>query len=409
MLKPSKSTILLLMAWAFFSCRAQTGQEPTTAPSESQEEEVGMAEEPIFPAADRMEAYRSELKGKRMAVVANQTSLVGDTHLVDTLLALGMDIAHVFAPEHGFRGMADAGAQISDETDAKTGLPIYSLYGKNKKPSSEQMEGLDLVLFDIQDVGVRCYTYLSTLHYIMEAAAESGVPVMVLDRPNPNGSYVDGPMMEEAQMSFVGMHPVPLVYGMTIGEYARMIQGEGWINAAENLHLDVVPCGGYTHDRTYELPVAPSPNLPNATSVALYPSLVLFEGTVVSVGRGTDAPFQIIGHPEYDGDGFGFTPTSGPGAKHPKLEGERCQGLSLEAYDAEERSLRLDWLLDFHAQISGGEEAFFLENLFFDKLAGNTRLREQISRGVPESDIRASWAESLESFKEVRDKYLMYP
>ena len=358
--------------------------------------------------AERTEAYMPLLKGRRVGVVTNATGMVRHVHLVDTLLSLGVDVVKVFAPEHGFRGTADAGERIADGLDPGTGLPIVSLYGKNKEPSREQLADVDVLLFDIQDVGVRFYTYISTLHYVMQAAARDGRKVVVLDRPNPHGGYIDGPMLDTAFRSFVGMHPVPLVHGMTIGEYARMINGEGWLQGAASCALEVVPCEGYHHGKTYILPVRPSPNLPNATAVMLYPSLGLFEGTPVSVGRGTDRPFQCIGRPGSTIGDFVFTPVPSAGSKDPPHKGQRCTGFDLSGSmrpDSAVVRIDLQWLLAFHAA-APDKSTFFTR--FFDTLAGGTALRKAIQAGQGEDEIRRGWASGLDAFRSVRAKYLLY-
>lgn len=360
--------------------------------------------------ADRTVDYLPLLAGKRVAVVTNQTGRIGSTHVVDSLLALKVDVVKVFAPEHGFRGDADAGEHVKDGRDARTGLPLTSLYGSNKKPAKAQLADVDLLLFDIQDVGVRFYTYIGTLHYVMEAAAENGLPVVVLDRPNPNGFYVDGPVLDPAHRSFVGMHPVPLVHGMTIGEFARMINGEGWLANGVQCDLTVIPCAGYDHATLYELPVKPSPNLPNASSVYLYPSLGLFEGTIVSVGRGTDKPFQCIGYPGSTLGRYRFTPRSMPGAKDPPYKDQECNGLDLAEYGAIparlDRRINLQWLIGMRATAKDGVKFF---TPFFDKLAGGPRLREQVEAGMSEEAIRATWKDGLDHFSSIRAKYLLYP
>jgi uncharacterized protein YbbC (DUF1343 family) len=360
--------------------------------------------------AERFSKYVSLIEGKKVAVVANQTSICFGTHLVDTLLSQGVEIKRVFAPEHGFRGLADAGAYVSNSKDPKTGLKVYSLYGKNKKPSYLQMEDLDVVLFDLQDVGVRFYTYISTLHYMMEACAEYGVDLIVLDRPNPNGFYVDGPVLKEGFSSFVGLHPVSLVHGMTIGEYAQMINGEGWLNEGQECDLRVIGCENYTHKDYYELPVNPSPNLPNMASVWLYPSLGLFEGTVVSVGRGTDFPFQQFGHPGLKAD-HSFTPEARLGARAPKLEDEKCYGYDLREFGMlkmpEIKSLYLNWLKLSYDELKDKEE-FFLKNNFINLLWGSDSLKQMILDGKKSDEIRSSWKDELEEFKETRRQYLLY-
>ncbi|MBL8002313.1 MAG: DUF1343 domain-containing protein [Flavobacteriales bacterium] len=363
----------------------------------------------ITVGAERTGEYLPLLAGKRVAVVTNQTGRIGATHLVDSLLALKVNVVKVFAPEHGFRGDADAGEHVKDGRDPRTKLPVVSLYGDNKKPKPAQLTDVDVLVFDIQDVGVRFYTYISTLHYVMEAAAEKGLPLVVLDRPDPNGFYVDGPVLDTAMRSFVGMHPVALVHGMTIGEYAGMINGEGWLKGGVKCQLRVVTCLGYDHAMHYTLPVKPSPNLPNMSAVYLYPALGLFEGTPVSVGRGTETPFQVIGFPGCTVGSFAFTPRSMPGAKDPPYLGQACTGVSLASYGdfitRMDPKLQLHWLIGMY-QAHPDKATFFKP--FFDKLAGTTTLREQVVAGWDEERIRASWKPGLDAFKRVRVKYLLY-
>ncbi|HRH71076.1 MAG TPA: DUF1343 domain-containing protein [Flavobacteriales bacterium] len=364
----------------------------------------------LLTGAERTAEYVPSLSGQRVAVVTNQTGRVGQRHLVDTLLALKVNITKVFAPEHGFRGDADAGEHVHNGVDSLTKLPLVSLYGDNKKPTAGQLADVDLFLFDIQDVGVRFYTYISTLHYIMEAAVEHKKKVVVLDRPNPNGFYVDGPVLDPAFKSFVGMHPVPLVHGMTIGEYAGMINGEGWLKGGKQCDMRVIPCSGYTHDMKFVPPIRPSPNLPNGSSIWLYPSLGLFEGTIVSVGRGTEKPFQCIGYPGCPIGRYRFTPQAMPGAKNPPYLGKECSGLDLRDYGAfqsrMEKRINLQWLIGMYH--SAPDTAAFFSS-FFDKLAGGTTLREQIVSGAEEDAIRNSWKPGLEAFRALRAKYLLYP
>jgi uncharacterized protein YbbC (DUF1343 family) len=353
--------------------------------------------------------YLHLIEGKRVGVVANQTSLIGETHLVDSLVSLGINVKRIFTPEHGFRGAADAGAKVTNGKDEKTGIEIASLYGKTKKPTDEMLRDIDIMLFDLQDVGVRFYTYISTLTYVMEACAENDIRVVVLDCPNPNGFYIDGPILKAENTSFVGMHPVPIVYGMTIGEYGKMVNGEGWLKNGVHCELTVVGIPGYDRNAIYELPVKPSPNLPNWESVYLYPSLCLFEGTDVSVGRGTDKPFQIFGHPELRGD-YTFTPQSMEGASKPLFEGEKCRGLDLTefAHDYANNTpqLHLEWLIDAYQQLTGKNFLFFKK--YFNLLAGDNILIQQIENGKSADAIRASWVSDLEKFKAVREKYLIY-
>ncbi len=365
----------------------------------------------IVPGSSRMDQYLHLLKGRRVALVVNHSSLVAQRHLVDTLLDLHVDIKLIFAPEHGFRGTADAGAYLDDSRDKQTGLPIISLYGKNKKPKKTQLDSIDVVLFDIQDVGARFYTYLSTLHLVMEAVAENQKQIIVLDRPNPNGFYVDGPVLDSSLRSFVGMHTIPIVHGMTLGELAKMINGQGWLGRGVQADLYVVACLNYNHTMSYDLPVKPSPNLPNQRAVLLYPSLCLFEGTVVSVGRGTNKQFQLLGHPKFSGGNFEFVPKPMPGAKHPKLQGKLCKGYSFAELDLDHllqtKKINLSYLLEFYNNLKMGE-AFFLKNNFFDKLAGTKQLKKQIINGATEDEIRKSWQKDLNAFKSIRKKYLIY-
>ncbi len=364
--------------------------------------------------AECMERYLPFLEGKRVAVCGNQTSVVGKTHLVDTLLSRNVNIVKLFCPEHGFRGQAEAGATIASGKDPLTGLPVVSLYGKNKKPTAEQLQNVDIVLFDLQDVGCRFYTYISTLHYVMEAAAENGVNVIVLDRPNPNGFYVDGPVLDPQYKSFVGMHPVPVVYGMTIGEYARMINGEKWLANGVQCDLTVILLEGYTHETRYVLPVAPSPNLQTVEAVYLYPSLCFFEGTNVSVGRGTDHPFEMYGAPGMRAGDYRFTPHAIPGvSENPPFKDVECAGFllseiaSYEFYKLVPGELDLSYLMTAY-QNCPDKASFFLKNNFFDKLAGTAQLRKQIVEGATDEEIRASWQPGLDAFKAVRAKYLLY-
>ncbi len=365
----------------------------------------------LLTAADQISEYLPLIGEQKTALVVNQTSRVGEVHLVDTLLSLGVNLQKIFAPEHGFRGTADAGEQVADGRDMQTGLPIVSLYGKNKKPSPEMLQGVELVVFDIQDVGARFYTYISTMTYVMEACAETGIPVMMLDRPNPNGHYVDGPVLESGQRSFVGLHAVPVVHGMTIAEYARMVNGEGWLKGGVQCDLSYILCKNYDHNTPYELPVKPSPNLPNARSIYLYPSLCFFEGTSFSVGRGTNTQFQVIGHPDNTVGNYQFTPVRMPGAKYPKHENKVCNGLNLSELNNESlrkiNRLQLNYVIDMYNAFSD-KESFFNTNNFFNLLAGNETLQQQIKAGMSEDDIRATWQEDLRVFKDIRKKYLLY-
>lgn len=366
----------------------------------------------ITPGAERLNLYLDSIKSKKnIAIVCNQTSVIGRQHIVDKLLAENVKINLIFAPEHGFRGDADAGAKIKNGIDVKTGIPIRSLYGKNKKPSEADLAGVDMVIFDIQDVGVRFYTYISTLQYVMEACADLNIPLLLLDRPNPNGFYIDGPVLEEKFTSFVGMQPIPVVYGMTIGEYAQMLEGENWLKR-ENvnpLHLFIVKCKGYNHKSLFALRIPPSPNLKSHTAIDLYPSLCLFEGTNVSVGRGTDRPFEIYGSPSMNPSkmSFRFTPASMKGATNPPFLGKECYGEDLAAVDRLGK-FSLQYLLYAYENWTGPKSEFFLPNLFFDKLAGTDKLRNQIITGESEVAIRSSWKADIEKFKTIRKKYLLY-
>ena len=356
----------------------------------------------IVVSAERTDSYLIYLKDKKVGIVGNQTSMIKNTHLVDSLLSLGIDIVKAFSPEHGFRGNADAGEKVKNVIDSKTDIPIISLYGKNRKPQKKQLEEIDILLFDIQDVGARFYTYISTLHYVMEAAAESGIPLIVLDRPNPNGHYVDGPIREDKFKSFVGMHPIPIVHGMTMGEYAKMITGEKWI--AEDCDLTVIEMENYTHDMSYDLPIKPSPNLPNARAVNLYPSLCLFEGTTISIGRGTEYPFQHFGAPYLESN-YSFTPKSGTGSKYPKHKNIECFGTDLRFQDNYLTAINLNWIIEAYKQCPEKEKFF---NDFFDKLAGSDKLRLQIIEEKSSREIKESWEVGLREFKGIRGKYLIY-
>ena len=365
----------------------------------------------IKTGAERTEVYFPLLKGKKIAVVANHTSMISTTHLVDSLLKSGFAIKKVFSPEHGFRGKAEAGAKITNQIDKKTGLPIISLYGKHKKPTKDDLKDIEIVVFDIQDVGARFYTYISTMTFVMQACAENNLPLIILDRPNPNGFYVDGPLLEKNYSSFVGLHAIPIVHGMTIAEYADMINSEGWLGNNAKCKLKIVKVDGYDHSMIYKLPFKPSPNLPNWESVYLYPSLCLFEGTVVSIGRGTDFPFQVYGHPEFLLQKFSFTPESKSNASiNPKLKGKKCYGENLKDYANNYKknptNINLSWIIDSYNSLN--KENDFFTN-YFEKLAGNSKLRKQIIDGKTEKEIRNSWKQDLKKFKKIRKKYLLYP
>jgi len=359
--------------------------------------------------AMQTENYLPLLENKHVGVVANQTSIMDNgTHLIDTLLSYNIDIQCIFTPEHGFRGTADEGASIASGVDAKTGISIVSLYGKNKKPTAEQLQGIDILLFDLQDVGCRFYTYISTMTYVMEAAAENEIPVIVLDRPNPNGFYVDGPVLESENASFVGMHCVPIVYGLTIGEYALMVNGEQWLTANLQCDLTVIPLGNYERNTIYKLPVKPSPNLPNWESVYLYPSLCLFEGTDVSVGRGTDMPFQVYGHPAMTDD-FVFIPRTAEGHRAPLYSDKECHGKNLTEYahnyQNNEQKLNLSWILDARTQLKDDDKFF---NNYFIKLVGVADMQQKIDSGASEDEIRSSWKSGIDNYLIIREKYLIY-
>lgn len=358
--------------------------------------------------AERMELYLPLLKGKKTGLVVNQTSMVGKRHLVDTLLKLNVNVKCIFAPEHGFRGNVSAGEKVASGIDPLSKLPIVSLYGNNKKPKAEQLKKLDVILFDIQDVGARFYTYISTLHYVMEACAENGKTLVLLDRPNPNGFYVDGPLLDTAYRSFVGMHPVPVVHGMTIGEYAQMINGEGWLKNGMTCKLKIIGIHRYQHETKYVPPVYPSPNLKTIESIYLYPSLCFFEGTRVSLGRGTDKPFECLGKPGSGIGNYSFTPRNIPGvAENPPFKDTLCTGYLLTDYARNFASqfpgINLYWLIEFYKK---DKSNFF--NGFFDTLAGGQTLRKQIEQGLSEAEIRESWKEGLDTFRKTRKKYLMY-
>ena len=361
------------------------------------------------PAADRPELYLKLLKNKNIAVVANQTSLLADkTHLVDFLVKNNIKIKEIFAPEHGFRGNADAGEHVKNGIDTKTRLPIVSLYGDNKKPKAEQLQGVDLILFDIQDVGVRFYTYISTLSYVMEAAAENNIEVIVLDRPNPHDGYTDGPVLKEKWTSFVGLHKVPVVYGLTIGEYGKMVNGEKWLKNGVQAKYTIIPMLNYHKKQRYPISEKPSPNLPNDQSINLYPSLCFFEGTQVSIGRGTDFPFQVFGSPWLKNHPFKFTPKPNFGAKDPFLNGKICNGEDLRNYPEIKEKLDLSFVINAYKNFDKKSQEFFLKNLWFDTLAGTDELRKQIISGKSEEEIRNSWKQDLQNFEKIRTKYRIY-
>ncbi|MBN2813266.1 MAG: DUF1343 domain-containing protein [Bacteroidales bacterium] len=382
---------LVFLAVVFVSCQAQPVAQ-------------------IITGAERTTEYISYLEGKKVGVMANQTSRVGSVSLVDTLVSLGLDVRKIYCPEHGFRGDASDGEVIESGKDARTGLPIISLYSTKRKPTPEDLEGIDILVFDIQDVGMRFYTYISTLHYVMEACAENNIEVMVLDRPNPHGFYTDGPILDTAYRSFVGMHPVPVVHGMTIAEYAKMINGERWLANGMQCKLKTIACTNYTHDSLYQLPVRPSPNLPNMTAIYLYPSLCFFEGTVVSLGRGTDFPFQVYGHPLLTAMNFSFIPLSRQESINPPLINQLCYGVDLRNYNTDSlilsRKINLGWVISAYALFPDKDNFF---RPYFDTLAGSDKLRRQITGGMSEAGIRETWEEGLAVYRLVRRKYLLYP
>lgn len=366
------------------------------------------AREPILTGAEQPERYLPLLAGKKVGLLVNQTSRVGEQHLVDFLLQQQVQVVGIFAPEHGFRGDADAGAKIDDSRDTRTGLPIWSMYGASKKPDLSLLQQLDVVIFDIQDVGVRYYTYISSMHYMMEAAAAAGVAMLVLDRPNPNGAYLDGPVLELKFQSFVGMHPIPLLHGMTVGELALMIKGEAWIVNADKLQLTVIPNANYQRDLPYELPIPPSPNLPNSQAIKLYPSLGFFEATPMSVGRGTPFPFQVLGYDQFATDEFSFIPVSTPGAAlNPPLKDKQLYGEDLRQVATD--GLTLAYLMRWQQLFASHAKVLFTAADFMDKLAGTDKLRLQIERGDSEQQIRDSWQGALQRFKQQRQPYLLYP
>ena len=370
--------------------------------------ELKAQDKKILPAADQPELYLSKLSGKSVGIVANQTSILTQSnqkHVVDFLLEKGISVKKVFVPEHGFRGVADAGEKVDNTIDSKTGLPIISLYGNNKKPTAAQIKDLDLIIFDLQDVGVRFYTYISTMHYVMEAAAENGVPVMIFDRPNPNGDYIAGPVLQSGFESFVGMHPIPVVHGLTVGELAKMINGEKWLKGGLQATIEVIPVGNWTHDMRYNLPVKPSPNLPNDLAIRLYPSTCFFEGTIVSLGRGTLFPFQTYGYPDPTFGKFTFTPISIDGmSKTPPLQDQICYGVDLRNEPLNQQ-FTLKYLLDAY-QKSGKGKAFFSN--YFNTLAGTDQLKKMIIEGKTALEIESSWQTDLDSYKKLREKYLIY-
>lgn len=414
-MKYNKYLLLIIVIQLFASAHAQI----TNKPSKSLR---------IIPGAERMETYLPLLKGKSVAVFANQSSMVGNTHLVDTLVKRGIKVIKIFGPEHGFRGNASAGEELNNAVDTKTGISIISLYGDHKKPTKEDLKAVDVLLFDIQDVGVRFYTYISSLQYYLEAALENHVPLLILDRPNPNGFYVDGPVLEPKFKSFIGMQPVPVVYGLTIGEYALMLAGEKWLTQEANkinsyniktkpttdtpFHVLVIKCANYDHNSKYVLPVAPSPNIRDIQAIYLYPSICFIEGTVMSEGRGTDKPFQVFGHPSLPNTMYAFTPKPNEGAKSSKCYYQQCYGWDLSNTPEKtlkdlDKKIQLKYLLEAY-KLFPGKDSFFLKNNFINKLAGNDVLMQQVKQGKTETEIRKSWEPALGNYKKIRKKYLLY-
>ncbi|HEY5748871.1 MAG TPA: DUF1343 domain-containing protein [Chryseolinea sp.] len=397
-----KLLLLLLVVWNTTYCTSHKATPPlpvaaATTPSQKKE---------VLTGAAQLDVLLPKLQGKRVALVVNYTATVGKTHLADTLKSRGANIVKIMSPEHGFRGNAAAGEHVQDGVDTKTGLPVVSLYGNNRKPTAEQLADVDIVIFDIQDVGIRFFTYIGTLHYLMEACAENGKKVIVLDRPNPNASYIDGPVLSMEFKSFIGMHPVPVVHGLTVGEYAQVINGEGWLEGAKKCELEVIPLKNWTHNDAYSLPLKPSPNLPNDQAVRLYPSICFFEGTPISLGRGTQTPFQVIGHPDLKSLPYQFTPVDIPGmANDPPQEGKLCYGLDLRQVPVAKR-LDLHYLIDMY-KIFPDKEHFFVQH--FERWSGTKALRQQIIDGLSEDKIRASWQKDLDQYKAMRKKYLLYP
>ena len=417
----TKISLLLMSAWlsltSMTTLNACTTNRTTatanaTAPATDQPTGTVSSEGVVLGAA-RTSVYVPLLKGKRVALLSNQTGMVGDKHTLDLMLENGVNVVTIFSPEHGFRGNADAGEHVSSGVDEKTGIPIASLYdGKSPMPSKEVMDGIDIIVTDIQDVGLRFYTYYVTMINLMDAAVTYGKQFMVLDRPNPNGMYVDGPILDMTLKSGVGRLPIPTVHGMTLGELAQMANGEKWLKDGKKCDLTVIPCQNYTHQTRYTLPIAPSPNLPNMLSIYLYPSMCYFEGTTVSLGRGTDWPFQVYGHPDMAGYDFEFTPTSRFGAKTPPQMDKLCHGVDLHNLDPEEviaDGINLSYVIDAYRNLTAGGHQFFLKSNFFDLLMGTTRVREMIAEGKTAQEIKDTWQADVELFKVQRKPYLLYP
>lgn len=399
---------ILIFSWSLFiglTTATRTARVVDKRPGASDQGEA------VRVGAEQTSKYLSLLSGRQAGFVVNHSSRIGGRHLLDTLQDLGVCIARIYAPEHGLRGGAEAGERVRDETDLNTGAPVISLYNRKKKPLPGDLEGIEIMVFDMQDVGARFYTYISTLYYVLEACAEQDIPVVVLDRPNPNGHYVDGPVLDMRLHSFVGIAPLPIVHGCTVGELARLFVGEYWIRQPRPLQLTVIPCEGYTHDTRYTLPTRPSPNLPDMRSVLLYPTLCLFEGTTLSVGRGTETPFQMVGHPDYADWYFTFTPRSNAGARKPPFQNQVCRGMDFRHIPMDSlyamRRINLQWVIDFY-QTSPNKAAFFRKDNFFDLLAGAKNLRKQIEAGWSEQRIRDAWQSDLDAFRSIRKRYLLY-
>ncbi|WP_411893754.1 exo-beta-N-acetylmuramidase NamZ domain-containing protein [Winogradskyella sp. A2] len=420
--KVIKNTVLLFVLVAI-SCGSETKNNVSSndkvLKQVQDDKTIKLIDKPIIVGANQTEQYLPLLKGKRVGIVANQTSVIfrkkirkfnvlNYKHIVDSLIELNINVKKVFSPEHGFRGTADAGEAVKDGIDTKTQLPIFSLHGKHKKPTKQKVEDLDIMVFDIQDVGVRFYTYISTLHYVMEACAEQNIPLLILDRPNPNGNYIDGPVLEKEHSSFLGMHPVPIVHGMTIGEYAQMINGEGWLNNGVKCNITIIEIENYTHDRSYSLPIRPSPNLPNDQSIILYPSLGLFEGTNINAGRGTEFQFQRYGAPFLDKTNymFSYTPKPNFGSKYPKHKDEFCYGTDLSKVHAK-RQFTLKYIIDAYNNAIDKSKVF--NTASFTTHAGTAKLQQQIEAGLSESQIKVTWQEGIEQFNKTRKAYLLYP
>ena len=413
----------MLMMWLSLTsmttlnaCSNRVNNTAAKAPAEttdSQQNTAAVTSGEVVLGAARTSEYVPLLTGKRVALLSNQTGMVGDKHTLDLMLEHGVNVVTIFSPEHGFRGNADAGEHVSSGVDEKTGIPIASLYdGKSPMPSKQVMDSIDVIVTDIQDVGLRFYTYYVTMINLMDAAVTYGKQFMVLDRPNPNGMYVDGPILDMSLKSGVGRLPIPTVHGMTLGELAQMANGEGWLKDGKRVDLTVIPCQNYTHQTRYTLPIAPSPNLPNMLSIYLYPSMCYFEGTTVSLGRGTDWPFQVYGHPDMTGYDFEFTPTSRPGAKTPPQMDKLCHGVDLHSLDAEDviaKGINLEYVIDAYRNLTQNGKQFYLKSNFFDKLMGTTRVREMIAQGKGADEIKATWQGDVDLFKVQRKPYLLYP